>query len=243
MRAHVFKACLALCMVVIMGAALQERFPIHRPTTIFREGGRIYAPMVIRTLSPVVDAELRAMGVSRRHLLEWRDRHPTAALRHLWSMEEEDQRTCARIARYILRQNRAITPELAWVEAAALVHYSAKYGAPVELAVAVANTESHFSPESLSSYGAMGVMQVVWRIHHGLLQANGILSGEELHNPDRGIAAGCLLLGRYLRAEGDTREALGRYAGGSVEAYCGKVEGYVDRFRRLVAEAGNPRGM
>ncbi len=243
MRLNVLKACLALCLVVVMGAALQEKFPVHRPLNIFREAPRVYAPMVVKRLHPAVDAELRGMGLHRRYLLEWRDRHPTAALRHLWGMEERDQKTCARIARYILRQNRSIVPELAWVEAAALVHYSAKYGAPVELAVAVANTESHFNPTSLSSYGAMGVMQVVWRIHEGLLRANGILSGEELYNPDRGIAAGCLLLGRYLRAEGDTRDALGRYAGGAVDAYCGKVEGNMARFRRLVAEAGNSRGL
>lgn len=243
MRIGVFKACLALCLVVVMGAALKERFPVHRPVSIFRGTPRFYTPILVKALHPAVDAELLGMGLHRRHLLEWRDRHPTAALRHLWSMERDEQQNCARIARYILRQNRALSPELAWLEAAALVHYSAKYGAPVELAVAVANTESHFNPTSLSSYGAMGVMQVVWRIHEGLLRSNGILTAEELHNPDRGIAAGCLLLARYLRAEGDIREALGRYAGGAVEAYCSKVEGNMARFRRMVAEAGNSRGM
>ena len=109
---------------------------------------------------------------------------------------------------------------------------SIKYSAPIDLVIAVAQTESRFDPGARSPAGAAGVMQVMWKVHSGLLQANGILSEEELHNPDLGIAAGSLLLSRYLRTHEDLQTALGRYFGGPASVYWKKVSRNLEKLRK-----------
>ncbi len=124
---------------------------------------------------------------------------------------------------FIRGQNGGISRQEALLQASAFLKYSLKYRVPLDLLVAVAYTESHFNSSARSPAGAAGVMQVMWKIHSGLLQANGILCEEELHDPEKGIAAGALLISRYLRAYGDTQTALGRYYGGSSTVYWGRI--------------------
>ncbi|HPE66333.1 MAG TPA: transglycosylase SLT domain-containing protein [Synergistales bacterium] len=136
------------------------------------------------------------------------------------------------LAVFITEQNANILMESALIQAAAFWKYSIKYEVPLDLIVAVAHTESHFNPEARSGAGAAGVMQVMWKVHSGLLQANGILSEEELHNPDLGIAAGSLLLSRYLRTHEDLQTALGRYFGGPASVYWKKVSRNLEKLRK-----------
>jgi hypothetical protein len=189
-------------------------------------------------LDPLVLRSLSTMEVTERHLREWHRDSPLAALRHIWDMHPDTQRSVAAVARYIRKQNRAIDARTAWIEAAAFVHYSDKYGVPLDLAVAVGNAESHFNPSSRSNYGAMGVMQVVWDIHSHLLQANGIAAPEDLHDPDRGVAAGCLLLSRYMRVSDNTRKALLRYSGGSIDTYWNKITRNLSKIREHAVALG-----
>ena len=92
------------------------------------------------------------------------------------------------------------------------------------LAVAVGNAESHFDPKARSSYGAAGVMQVVWRVHSYLLMAHaGLEAEEDLCHPEKGVSAGILLLSRYMKTYGSTKKALGRYCGGGIERYWSRV--------------------
>lgn len=111
----------------------------------------------------------------------------------------------------------------ALIESAALIWYSEKYGAPLGLAVGVAQTESLFMPTAISYAKARGVMQVMWNIHYGLLQANGLTTHEDLHDPELGIAAGCLILSRYLRHEASVAGGLRRYYGELSTHYVGKT--------------------
>ena len=134
-------------------------------------------------------------------------------------MKPRGQKELALLSRYIKEQNRSLSAEIAWKEAAAFVHYCNKYNVPVDLAVAVANTESHFNPKAKSRQGALGVMQIMWRFHRDLMQANGILSPQELCDPEKGIAAGCLLLSRHLREKGSVEGALASYLGMASGAY------------------------
>ncbi|NLB83657.1 MAG: lytic transglycosylase domain-containing protein [Synergistaceae bacterium] len=127
------------------------------------------------------------------------------------------------LSSFIRGQNRAISRQEGLLQASAFLKYSLKYGVPLDLLVAVAYTESHFNSSARSSAGAAGIMQVMWKIHSGLLQANGIMEEDDLYTPDKGIAAGALLISRYLRAYGDTQTALGRYYGGSPTVYWGRV--------------------
>ncbi len=137
------------------------------------------------------------------------------------------------LAGYICTQNPSVTMESALVQSTAFLKYSFKYKAPLDLVVAVAHTESHFFPNARSHAGAAGVMQVMWKVHSGLLTANGIVSEKELHDPDKGIAAGTLLLSRYLKAHGDVQTALGRYYGSPSSEYRGKVFRNLSKVRTL----------
>ena len=169
-------------------------------------------------LDPAVKEALNATGVSSEELLQW-SRDPSSVLRFLHGMKPRGQKELALLSRYIKEQNRSLSAEIAWKEAAAFVHYCNKYNVPVDLAVAVANTESHFNPKAKSRQGALGVMQIMWRFHRDLMQANGILSPQELCDPEKGIAAGCLLLSRHLREKGSVEGALASYLGMASGAY------------------------
>jgi len=125
-----------------------------------------------------------------------------------------------------------LSAEIAWREAAAFIHYCNKYNVPVDLAVAVANAESHFNPKAKSKRGALGVMQVMWRFHRNLMQANGILSPQELCNPEKGIAAGCLLLSRHLREKGSVEGALASYLGVASGTYQRRISQNMSKLAR-----------
>lgn len=177
----------------------------------------------VPAFAPGVTEALSAMDLSSEKFVLRISQLPETALRHLPNWSKARQEQVALLARFIRNQNGSVDTLSAWRQAAAFVHYGRKYGVPVDLAVAVANTESHFNSAAKSRYGALGIMQVVWRIHHRLLQVNGIITSDELHDPEKGIAAGCLLLGRYLRAYGSRDKALGRYYGGSAKVYMRRI--------------------
>lgn len=137
------------------------------------------------------------------------------------------------LARFIQAQNPSVPLDSALSQATAFLKYSIKYDAPLDLLVAIAHTESRFSSDARSKAGAAGVMQVMWRVHSGLLTANGITCEKDLHDPEMGIAAGSLLLSRYLRTYGDTQTALGRYYGGSASVYWSRVSQSLSKVRAL----------
>lgn len=150
----------------------------------------------------------------------------------IYELAMDIQNQTALISRYIQKQNSRIDDLTALREAIAFIHYSTKYEVPLDLVVAVANTESHFDPEAKSGHGSAGVMQVTWRVHAGLLQANGIFYEEDLHDPVKGIAAGTLLVSRYLKAYGTPQKALGRYYGGSASVYWNRVSKNLARLKK-----------
>jgi soluble lytic murein transglycosylase-like protein len=136
------------------------------------------------------------------------------------------------LSSFIQTQNSRVSTKSAFRIATALKHYSVKYEVSFDLAVAVTHTESHFDTNARSGYGALGLMQVVWRVHSGLLRANGIFSEELLTQPEFGAAAGCLLLSRYIRDSDSLQTALGRYYGGDSEVYWSRISRSLDSFRK-----------
>ena len=102
--------------------------------------------------------------------------------------------------------------------------YSIKYGVPSNLAVGIAKAESHFNPNAKSSAGALGVMQVMWKVHNGMLRAKGIApTRDHMFDPERGVEAGVLILSRYITAYGTVQKALNKYYGGIATNYLKKV--------------------
>ena len=176
--------------------------------------------------SRYIVAAVREMDLALDHFDVWVAEHPDSAIRHIKYMPEPMQKDVANIAVFIRKSNHRIDAKTAWRQGAALVHYSAKYGVPSALATAVAYVESTFNPDALSHMGASGVMQVMWGVHHGLLRSNGIIGtpgGNPLSDPEHSIAAGCLLLSRYIRASGSVQRALDRYYGAPSPGYQSRV--------------------
>lgn len=172
-----------------------------------------------------VHAALGKMGLNADSVKTWMQQHPKSALKELEKMTPSMQTKVANIATFIRSVNRKIDKKTAWREAAAIVHYCAKYNISTEITVGVAKTESNFNPELVSKAGARGVMQVMWKYHAGMLQAKGIAaSAEQLLDPERGIESGILLLSRYVEAYGSIQKALNRYYGRVSETYAKKVD-------------------
>lgn len=130
-----------------------------------------------------------------------------------------------RIWSYIMtvREKNPLDPGIALLEAASLVKYTSEYGVPLPLAVGVTQTESTFRPEAISNKKACGPMQVVWDVHHGLLKNIGITKKDELFTADKGVQAGCYLLGRYLKEEKSITMGLKRYYGALSPKYINTV--------------------
>lgn len=172
-----------------------------------------------------VYAALGKMELNADSIKVWMQQHPKSALKELEKMTPSMQAKVANIATFIRSVNRKIDKKTAWREAAAIVHYCAKYNISTEITVGVAKTESNFNPELVSKAGARGVMQVMWKYHAGMLQAKGIAATQEqLLDPERGIESGILLLSRYVEAYGSIQKALNRYYGRVSETYAKKVD-------------------
>lgn len=185
---------------------------------------------------------LKKMQLNVGHFDAWLEAHEDSTLRYLPYMPPNKQKEVASIALFIRKSNGKIDEKTAWREAAAMVHYSDKYGIPSALTTAVAHAESTFNPDAVSSKGASGVMQVMWRIHQGLLQSNGIKRSpgkNPLADPEQAIAAGTLLLSRYIRAYGSVQTAMERYYGGKSRTYQRKIDRNIARVLTHHAESMN----
>ncbi|MDR3256001.1 MAG: transglycosylase SLT domain-containing protein [Synergistaceae bacterium] len=169
---------------------------------------------------------VRGMGLVLDHFDLWISQHPGTALARLRFMPVAMQQNVASTALFIRKTNPRIDAKTSWREAAAFVYYSAKYCVPSALTTAVAKTESTFDPDALSPKGASGVMQVMWKFHSTLLSSNGIKpssASNPLSDPEKAIAAGCLILSRYIKAYGSVQLAMARYYGSSSVAYLRSV--------------------
>ncbi len=136
------------------------------------------------------------------------------------------------LANFIVGQNGKIPHSTAIKQASAFIRYSRIYGIPLDVAVAVANTESHFNPDAKSSHGSSGVMQVTWKIHKEILNLNGFKNENELHDPVLGIKAGCIVLSGYISSNKNLKTALGRYYGGSPEVYWRRISKNIKKYDR-----------
>lgn len=175
---------------------------------------------------------LKQQGLTVEHLEKWRGKYPLSTLNQLEAMPPSKQRDVADTATYIRKVNSKIPYETAWREACALVFYSSKYGVPSNLAVGVANAESHFNPNAKSSAGALGVMQVMWKVHNGMLRAKGIApTRDHMFDPERGVEAGVLILSRYIAAHGTVQKALNKYYGGISNSYLKKINNNMARLQ------------
>ena len=167
---------------------------------------------------------LRKQGLSKEHIGLWCSEHPVSTLNKLGTLDPAKQKKVANAASYIRKVNPNVSAKTAWREAMALVYYSQKYNIPSDLAISIAKAESRFNPGAASKAGALGVMQVMWKVHNGMLRSKGIAATREhMFDPERGVEAGVLILSRYVKVYGTLQKALNRYYGGIAHSYLKKV--------------------
>lgn len=81
-----------------------------------------------------------------------------------------------------------------------------RYGVPYALALAIAEVETHFDPDAVSSGGDTGLMQINPCNHAWLLE-----QGMDVHTYAGNIDAGIYIIAGHLDAYGDTEKALMAY--------------------------------
>ena len=102
---------------------------------------------------------------------------------------------------------------------------SERYGLDPRLVAGVVVVESSARPEAVSKCRARGLMQVRFAVWGSILKEKGIaLRPQDLHDPHRGIMAGCMVLRHYLDKHGTVTAALTAYSGGA-RGYADKVQG------------------
>ncbi|NLX85369.1 MAG: transglycosylase SLT domain-containing protein [Synergistaceae bacterium] len=183
---------------------------------------------------------LQKMDLTPQHIDKWIGSHPNSTLKELNKLSPNQQRKVANIATFIRSTNKKVSTQVAWREASALVYYSTKYNVPIDLSVGIAKTESLFNPSAMSNRGACGVMQVMWKVHYGMLSAKGIATTKDhMFDPERGVEAGVLLLSGYIKAYGTVQKALNRYYGGISVSYLKKVNKNMAMLQSHSEKTGN----
>lgn len=197
---------------------------LNTRSIIKAQGGDNEPSSNVLGLHSSVRSSLKKMGLTAEHIDLWANEHPRSTLKFLGDMTEKKQQKVANVATFIRKVNRSVSPKVAWREACAMVFYSHKYNLPVDLIVGLAKVESRFNPSAYNRSGAMGVMQVMWKVHNGMLGAKGIaMKRDHMFDPERGVEAGVLILSRYVNAYGSMQKALNRYYGGVAHSYIRKI--------------------
>ncbi|WP_288334745.1 transglycosylase SLT domain-containing protein [Cloacibacillus porcorum] len=182
---------------------------------------------------------LKHQGLTEQHIGVWQEEHPLSTLNKLGTLAPAKQKKVANVAAFIRKVNPKISAKTAWREACALVFYSVKYNVSSDLVVSIAKAESRFNPSTQSKAGALGVMQVMWKVHNGMLRAKGIApTRDHMFDPERGVEAGVLILSRYMSAYGTVQKALNRYYGGIAHNYLKKVNNNMAMLQRHSDKTG-----
>jgi soluble lytic murein transglycosylase-like protein len=113
-----------------------------------------------------------------------------------------------------------------------------KYALPPGLLLAMMAKESSFDTSARSSYGALGLMQVVPRFHRDRLRSHE--TARSLHEPRTNIRVAAHILAEYLVAHGDLDKALKKYSG-SAKGYSRAVRSKWHLFERVGQRADTPR--
>jgi len=224
--------------LVVKTTSSVKKKEIAHPHTVMVESAQI--SRFLQGLDVSVLDTLKKMGLTPQHIDKWIGSHPSSTLKELNKLSPNQQRKVANIAAFIRSINKKVSYQIAWREASALVYYSTKYNVPIDLSVGIAKTESRFNPSAMSNKGACGVMQVMWKVHYGMLSARGIATTKDhMFDPERGVEAGVLLLSGYIRAYGTVQKALNRYYGGISVSYLKKVNNNMAMLNRHSEKTGN----
>jgi len=148
------------------------------------------------------------------------------------SVDPGDPATKKKLAGFIASTYRVPEPAARRIVQAAYKE-SVNTGLSPLLLLAVMAKESSFQPKAQSGYGAVGLMQVVPRIHQKTVAKLKHPAG--LRHPESNIQAGAGILRAYLKGTGgNLNKALKRYSGNATN-YAPRVRGYWSEFRTIAA--------
>lgn len=102
-----------------------------------------------------------------------------------------------------------------------IITASKKFKLNPALVAGIVIAESTGNVTSVSSAGAKGLMQVMWSVHGKSLNKKfGYNTAKDLHDPVKGLTAGCWIFKGYLeRKDNNIRKALSAYLGTSQSGY------------------------
>lgn len=147
------------------------------------------------------------------------------------TFDELDKRNKLKVEKYILHRHKRIPTPVANLTAKNIVEFAQAFNLPISVIVGVTEVESAFNPSQVSNKNARGLMQVRWSVwKEELKKEDGFKSEFELHEIDKGIKAGVIVLKHYIeKNDGDMSKALYDYVGGS-EDYSIKVYKAMGKF-------------
>lgn len=110
------------------------------------------------------------------------------------------------------------------------VKFAQEFGLPVSIIIGMIEVESSFNPSQVSSAKARGLMQVRWSVWKELLTDDNMTNEFDLHEIDKGIMAGIIVLRHYIsKNDGNMSKALYDYVGKNKD-YPTKVYNSMGRF-------------
>ncbi len=118
----------------------------------------------------------------------------------------------------ILRLQPRLDPALADAISESVLKYSHEYRLPPELVIHIINRESRFRPLVKSSAGAVGLMQIMVKVHGDKLKEMEI-TPEEAYHIDNNIKLGCWIFREYFNSGNDIKKTLLKYVGGNHTQY------------------------
>lgn len=135
---------------------------------------------------------------------------------HISELESIETRSRDDIKNYITTNYKNTPKTVADQIADLIIKKSTEHNVPVVSIVGVMQVESQFNPYLVSTAGARGTMQVMFRVHgKNLKKLNGIENKYELHDIGMGIDSGIRVLRGYLTdSKNDMEKALYKYIGG-----------------------------
>jgi hypothetical protein len=148
--------------------------------------------------------EIGLRAESQRMMSEWKEAYERVSRKDLMPI--------------ITRLQSRLDPVLAREVSDAIQKYSSEYRLPPELIIHIIDRESRFRPLVRSSAGAVGLMQIMTKVHTDKLKEMNI-TAEEAYHIDNNIKLGCWIFREYFDKAKDIEKALTRYVGGSHEKY------------------------
>ena len=116
------------------------------------------------------------------------------------------------IQNYIKSYNPTVPKVVAAEIANVIIQKAQEHSVPVPAVVGTMEVESNFDPYAISSKGARGLLQVMYKVWHKKLS---LQSPFELHDIEKGIDSGCRILRIYLdETDNNMKKALYKYVGG-----------------------------